>query len=107
MGLAGLLGASKMMTELVKPCKSKHVNPNLCLDGLLAVGRSASGIPDTLLRNRMAAKTMGEAGGVAAAMSAASGVTPKTLDVRQLQSRLLDCGFYLGDRRRLKDLGLV
>jgi len=39
-------------------------------DGLLAVGRCASGVPDTLLRNRMAAKVMGQAGGTAAAMAA-------------------------------------
>ncbi|MFH1568978.1 MAG: FAD-dependent oxidoreductase [Gemmatimonadota bacterium] len=77
------------------------------LDGLLAVGRSASGIPDTLLRNRMAAKVMGQAGGVAAALAAAADVGPKELDVRQLQASLLDAGFHLGDRHRLKELGLV
>ena len=77
------------------------------LDGMLAVGRSASGIPDTLLRNRMAVKVMGQAGGTAAAMAADQGVAPRELDVRQLQSRLLDDGFYLGDRHRLRELGLV
>jgi len=77
------------------------------LDGLIAVGRSASGIPDTLLRNRMAAKVMGEAGGTAAAMAAERNVSPKALDVKELQLRLLDAGFYLGDRHRLKELRLV
>lgn len=77
------------------------------VDGLLAVGRCASGIPDTLLRNRMAAKIMGQAGGAAAALAAQKGISPKELDVKELQSLLLDAGFYLGDRRRLKELGLV
>lgn len=77
------------------------------IDGLMAAGRCASGIPDTLLRNRMAVKVMGEACGVAAAMSAAKGIAPKQLDCKQLQDALLDAGFYLGDRHRLKELGLV
>ena len=77
------------------------------IDGLMAAGRCASGIPDTLLRNRMAAKVMGEASGTAAALSAAEGIAPKQLDPGQLQDALLDAGFYLGDRYRLKELGLV
>ncbi len=77
------------------------------VDGLLAVGRSASGIPDTLLRNRMAVKHMGQAGGTAAAICARSDITPRKLDVKELQRTLLDAGFYLGDRHRLKELGLV
>jgi len=76
-------------------------------DGLLAVGRSASGIPDTLLRNRMAVKHMGQAGGTAAALCAKQDKSPKELDVKKLQSVLLDAGFYLGDRARLKELGLI
>lgn len=77
------------------------------LEGLLAVGRSASGIPDTLLRNRMGCKVMGQAGGTAAALAAARDETPRQLDVRGLQERLLEDGFYLGDRFRLRELGLV
>ena len=77
------------------------------IDGLLAVGRSASGIPDTLLRNRMAVKVMGQACGTAAALAAKKGLSPKEIDVKELQGLLLDAGFYLGDRRRLKELGLV
>ena len=77
------------------------------VDGLLAVGRSASGIPDTLLRNRMAVKHMGQAGGTAAALCAKQDNSPKELDVKELQSVLLDAGFYLGDRARLKELGLI
>ncbi len=77
------------------------------IDGLLAVGRSASGIPDTLLRNRMAVKHMGQAGGTAATLSAKKDISPKELDVKELQSVLLDAGFYLGDKARLKELGLI
>ncbi len=77
------------------------------IDGLLAVGRSASGIPDTLLRHRMAAKVMGQAVGTAAALAAKQDISPKKIDVTELQGILLDAGYYLGDRWRLKELGLV
>ena len=76
------------------------------VDGLLAVGRSASGIPDTLLRSRMTVMHMGQAGGTAAALTVKNGVTPKELNVKMLQQKLLQDGFYLGDNARLKELGL-
>jgi len=76
------------------------------IDGLLAVGRCASGKPDTLLRNRMACKVMGEACGIAAALSAQSDISPKQLDIRTFQNALLDAGFHLGDRKRLRELQL-
>jgi hypothetical protein len=76
------------------------------VEGLLAVGRSASGIPDTLLRGRMMVMHMGQAGGTAAALAASSGVSPRQLDVRALQQRLVKDGFFLGDDKRLAELGL-
>ncbi len=76
------------------------------IDGLLAVGRSASGIPDTVLRNVMAVQHMGQAGGTAAALSAKSGIRVRDLKVKELQKKLLEAGFYLGDEGRLKALGL-
>jgi len=76
------------------------------VDGLLAVGRSASGIPDTLLRNRLAVKYMGQAGGTAAALAAQKGISPKELEVKELQTVLLEDGFYLGEETRLRGLGL-
>lgn len=76
------------------------------LDGLLAVGRSASAIPDTLIRGRNKAMANGQIGGLAAALCAREGVTPKRLDVKLLQRRLLDEGFHLGDEARLRELGL-
>ena len=77
------------------------------LDGLMAVGRSASCKPDTLLRNRMAVMHMGQAGGTAAALAAKNGVSPGELNVRELQESLLEAGFYLGDRSRLRALKLA
>ena len=72
----------------------------------MAVGRRASGKPDTLLRNRMAVKVMGEAGGIAAALAVEKGIAPRALDIGELQRALLDTGFHLGDRKRLVELGL-
>jgi ribulose 1,5-bisphosphate synthetase/thiazole synthase len=76
------------------------------IDGLIAVGRSASGIPDTLLRNREGVMYMGQAGGTAAAMCAKRGIQPRTLKGKELQKKLLEAGFYLGDEKRLAELGL-
>jgi len=77
------------------------------VDGLIAVGRSASCIPDTLLRSRIAVMHNGQAGGTAAALAVKNHVTPKELNVKELQETLLDAGFYLGNRARLKELGLA
>ena len=77
------------------------------IDGLIAVGRCASGIPDTLLRNRMAVLHMGQVGGTAAALAAKAGLSPARLDVKGLQESLLDAGFHLGDRARLRELNLA
>ena len=49
---------------------------------------------------------MGQAGGTAAAMCAKSGVEPRDLNVEELQKKLLAEGFYLGDEKRLAELGL-
>ena len=77
------------------------------LDGLIAVGRSASAIPDTLIRGRFKAMHTGEIGGLAAALCAKKGVTPKGLDVKALQKALLKKGYHLGDRERLREIGLA
>jgi len=77
------------------------------IDGLLAVGRSASACPSSLIRGRMSMMHMGQAGGTAAAVAVRSNQTPRQLDVKDLQWALLEDGFYLGDRSRLKELGLV
>ena len=77
------------------------------LDGLIAVGRSASCIPDTLIRGRTKSMHAGEIGGIAAALAAKKRVTPKALDVKTLQRTLLRRGYYLGDAARLRELGLI
>jgi len=76
------------------------------LEGLIAVGRNASGIPDTLLRNREGVMYMGQAGGTAAAIAVKEGVTPRNIDIKELQKKLFSVGFYLGDKNRLEKLGL-
>ena len=75
--------------------------------GFMAVGRSASSIPDTLLRNRIAIMHMGQAGGVAAALAARDGISPGDIAIGEFQENLLEAGFNLGDRARLRDLGLA
>jgi len=77
------------------------------VDGLLAVGRSASARPASLLRSRIGLMQMGQAGGIAAALAAKNGVHPRQLDVKELQWKLLDAGCTLGDQARLMELGLV
>ena len=76
------------------------------MDGLLAVGRSASSVPDTLLRARMAVMHMGDVGGKAAAIAVREDMPIQDLDIRLLQRCLLDEGYYLGESSRLKELGL-
>ena len=49
---------------------------------------------------------LGQAAGIAAALTAEKGIVPKALDVKELQQKLVQDGFYLGDRDRLKGLGL-
>ena len=76
------------------------------IDGLIAVGRSVSSIPDTALRHRDRAPMIGQAGGTAAALAAKHGVSPKSIDIRELQQNLLDAGFIFAEDERLKELGL-
>ena len=74
------------------------------VDGLLCVGRSAS--HRRLLRTRPSCMLQGQAAGMAAALSLETAATPKTLDTRELQRRLVEAGFHLGDEARLRELGL-
>ena len=60
--------------------------------------------PHTRERTNMMA--LGQATGIAAALAAANGVTPRELDVKELQRTLLRVGYYLGDEERLRELGL-
>jgi hypothetical protein len=80
------------------------------LDGLLVVGRGSAYIRrghDPGTRGRILQFHLGEAAGVAAALAAADGVTPRSLDTRRLQRELLRRGFWLGEPERLRELGLA
>ena len=77
------------------------------LEGLLCVGRSASSIPDTLLRPRGMVAVMGQAAGTAAAMAVEQNVALRELDIKPVQKALLEAGVYLGEPERLEELGLA
>jgi hypothetical protein len=49
---------------------------------------------------------LGQAVGTAAAIAALDSVTPKTVDIKKVQKRLVAEGIYLGDEERLKELGI-
>ena len=80
------------------------------LDGLLVTGRGAAylrrGHDPTGMRARPSMMILGQATGTAAALAAKDGVTPRNLDIKRLQKALLQQGLYLGDERRLVELGL-
>ena len=76
---------------------------------LVGSGKSVSADPQSIgspLRDMMGCLTLGEAAGTAAALSARDGVTPRALDVKELQKTLIKQGVHLGDEARLKELGL-
>ena len=51
---------------------------------------------------------MGHAVGTAAAMAARDGLLPSQIDVGQLQKKLFDAGFPMGEcKERMKELGLA
>ncbi len=58
-------------------------------------------------RARVVQFRLGEIAGIAAVLAIESGRTLKTLDVRDLQRRLLAAGFALGEPERLRERGLV
>ncbi len=76
------------------------------VDGLLAAGRAANSETASRLRARWMVMLTGAISGVAAAMAAVNGGSPRDLDRRVLQQTLLDEGFFVGDAERLEELGL-
>lgn len=79
------------------------------IDHLLVTGRGAGFLrrghdPSTRERSNMMA--LGNATGIAAAMSARDSIAPRNLDIKKLQLRLIEEGFVIGDAERLKELGL-
>jgi hypothetical protein len=80
------------------------------LDGILVVGRGSSYLRrghDPATRGRIVQFHLGEAAGTAAALAARTGTSVRALDVAELQRKLLESGFYLGEADRLRQLGLA
>jgi hypothetical protein len=76
------------------------------VEGLMATGRSAIIQPPTN-RSRWKMLMMGQACGVGAALATRTGVTPRQVDVRELQ-KILHVKYHvpLGDETRLRELGI-
>lgn len=74
---------------------------------LVGSGKTVSCMPHHLIREGSDSMRVGQAAGVAAALSAKQGNTPRALDIRTLQRTLLGQGVYLGADDRLRELGLL
>ena len=77
------------------------------VDGLLMAGRSGLTAPNSN-RSRYKIMLMGQVAGLAAALAARDGVSPRKIDVRELQ-RMLYHKYHIPmeeDPKRLKELGL-
>jgi hypothetical protein len=72
------------------------------LDGLLMAGRCISGSHEALAAIRVMppAFALGEAAGTAAARAVDARLSPREIDVSDVQEHLLDQGAYLGERLR-------
>ena len=78
------------------------------IEGLLvASGKAVSTEPPAAIRGQVACMQLGQACGVAAAVSAKSGSRPSKVGIRGVQRELLRQGVYLGDGERLSELGLA
>jgi hypothetical protein len=100
---------------------SQTINPEGCdipfrimlpknVNGLLVVGRGASFIRrghDPQVRDRNNLYLLGEEAGIAASIAVKNSVTPRNINVKELQTILLKKGFRLGDDNRLKELELI
>ena len=77
------------------------------VDGLLVAGRAAI-IQPPCMRVRWMVFLMGQAAGAAAALAAKAEVTPRGLNVRELQKLLrVEHQAFLGDQARLEELGIA
>jgi len=81
------------------------------VDGLLVCGRGAAytrrGHDPSGMRARPSMMVFGQCVGTAAAVAALDGATPKTVDIRKVQRRIVEDGVSLGGDARLKELGLA
>lgn len=80
------------------------------VDGLLVCGRGAAyqrrGHEPTGMRARPSMTVFGQTVGTAAAVAALDRVTPKNVDIKKVQRRLIADGIVLGEEERLEELGL-
>lgn len=80
------------------------------IDGLLVCGRGAAylrrGHDPCAMRARPAMMVFGQCIGTAAAIAVLDNVTPKNVDIKKVQKRLVAEGIYLGDEERLRELGI-
>ncbi|PIU63494.1 MAG: hypothetical protein COS85_15955 [Armatimonadetes bacterium CG07_land_8_20_14_0_80_59_28] len=81
------------------------------IDGLLVCGRGAAylrrGHDPTGMRARPSMMVFGECVGIAAAVAALDGTTPRKVDIRRVQRKLVETGVCLGEPERLRELGLA
>jgi len=80
------------------------------IDGLLVCGRGAAylrrGHDPTGMRARPSMMVFGQTVGTAAATAALDNVTTRNVDIKKVQKRLVADGIYLGDEKRLAELGI-
>jgi hypothetical protein len=80
------------------------------VDGLMVCGRGAAyerrGHDPSGMRARPSMMVFGQCVGTVAALAALDGVTPRKVDIRKVQRRLLRDGIPLGEPARLRELGL-
>jgi len=80
------------------------------IDGLLVCGRGAAylrrGHDPSGMRARPSMMVFGQCVGTAAAIAALDGLTPKKVDIKKVQRKLISDEIFLGDPTRLAELGL-
>jgi hypothetical protein len=74
---------------------------------IVGSAKSVSTAAAGLIRGMSGCMVVGQAAGVAAALGAASGVSPGEVPVGDVQRRLLNQGVFLGGEARLMELGLA
>ena len=74
---------------------------------LAGSGKIVSSVPQTTMRCGTNSMRPAQGAGVAAAITALTGATTHTVDIRKVQKELLRQGVYLGENDRLKNLGLL
>ncbi len=81
------------------------------IDGLLVCGRGAAylrrGHDPSGMRARPSMMVFGQCVGTAAAVAAQDRATPRMLDIKRVQRRLVEDGIFLGEQNRLTNLGLL